>query len=57
MFLIIRITVGSVMEAIKKDPTISKEEATILKDNVVEGQRIDTHAIRAEMVSELVWSL
>ena len=50
------ITVDSVMEAIKKDPTILKEEAAVVIDDVAQGQRIDTQAI-AETVSELVWSL
>ena len=47
------ITVDSVMEAIKKDPTVLK---AIVKDDVAEGQRIDAQAI-AETVSESVWSL
>ena len=38
------------MEAIKKDPTVLKEEAAVVKDDVAEGQRIDAQAI-AETVS------
>ena len=44
------ITVDSLMEAIKKDPTILKEEAAVVKDDVAEGRRIDAQA-KTETVS------